>query len=381
MATSEQRTIAEPHEHQNGVAKIYTASQWQLMWRKFRKHRLAMAGGVVVCLLYAIALLAPFLSPYDPNAFSATHNYAPPHKVRFYHPDDGFGLRPFVLGLTRSVDTETFRRVYAEDPSTKHSVQFFVRGFDYKLFGFIPTNIHLFGVEEEGRIFLLGTDRLGRDLFSKILHGARISMTVGLIGVAISFILGLLIGGISGFYGGAVDNFIQRVIEIIRSFPTIPLWMALSAAFPPEWSPVTVYLMIVVILSFIGWTGLARVARGKFLSLREEDYTTAAKLAGATNLYIIRRHFVPSFASYIIASLTLSIPAMILGETALSFLGIGLRPPIISWGVLLQEAQNINAVASQPWLFTPAIFVVVAVLAFNFLGDGLRDAADPYGGN
>ena len=358
--------------------RVYTASQWRLMWRKFVKHRLAVASGIVILLFYLVAIFASFLSPYDPSVFDPNYNYVPPMRLRFVYPEQGFRLRPFVYGIRKEVDAATWQRVYRLERTQIHPIRFFVHGFEHRLLGFIKTDLHLFGTEE-GKVFLLGTDKLGRDLLSKILYGARISMSIGLVGVFMSFVLGILIGGISGFFGGVVDTVIQRIIEILLSFPTIPLWMALSAAFPPQWSPIMVYFMITVILSLIGWTGLARVVRGKFLSLREEDYTTAAMLAGARQLYIIRRHFVPGFMSYLIASLTLRIPSMILAETSLSFLGIGLRPPIISWGVLLQEAQNINTVAMNPWLFIPGLFVIVAVLAFNFVGDGLRDAADPYG--
>jgi peptide/nickel transport system permease protein len=371
----------EKSQEELAEEKIYTASQWQLMWRKFKKHKLAMGSAVVIISLYLIAIFAPFLSPYDPQEFSSSHNYVPPTSVNFVDQEGDFSFRPFVYGIKREIDPDSWQRVYTEDKSQKYPINFFVRGFEYDFLGIFETDLHLFGTEGDGRVFLLGTDKLGRDLFSKILYGARISMSIGLIGIVISFALGLFFGGISGYYGGVIDTIIQRVIELIKSFPRIPLWMALSASFPPEWSPITVYFMIIVILSLIGWTGLARVVRGKFLSLREEDYTTAARLSGASEFYIITRHFIPSFMSYIIASISLKVPAMILGETSLSFLGIGLRPPIISWGVLLQEAQNVNSIAMHPWLFTPAIMIVITVLAFNFLGDGLRDAADPYGNN
>lgn len=361
-----------------GDAQIYYASQGRLMWRRFRKHKLAMAGGVVVILLYLIAVFAPVLSPYDPQEFDKDFTYVPPTKLHFVDESGTFHLRPFVYGLERSVDPETYRRVYTEDTSRRFPVRFFVRGFEYRLLGVFPADRHLFGVGE-GKIFLFGTDKLGRDVFTKILYGARVSMSIGLVGVTISFFLGLLLGGISGFYGGVVDNAIQRSIEILRSFPSIPLWMTLSAALPPHWSPIAVYFMVTVILSVLGWTGLARVVRGKILALKEESYAEAALLSGASDLYVIRRHLIPGFMSHIIASLTLRIPAMILAETALSFLGIGLRPPVISWGVLLQEAQNVSSIALRPWLFTPAAFIIIAVLSFNFLGDGLRDAADPYG--
>jgi peptide/nickel transport system permease protein len=360
------------------VESVYYASQRELIWKRFKRHKLAVAGGIVVILLYLLALFAPFIGPYDPQEFDKNFTFVPPSRVHFTDQNGRFRLRPFVYKLTRSVDQRTYERIYVEDKSESYPVKFFVRGNRYKLLGIIPSDIHLFGVGS-GKIFLFGTDKLGRCVFTKIVHGAQISMSIGLIGVAISFVLGLFIGGISGFYGGKTDLIIQRIIEIIKSFPAIPLWMTLSAAFPPQWSAITVYFMITVILSVIGWTNLARVVRGRILALKQESYAEAALLSGAGDLYIIRRHMIPGFMSHIIASLTLRIPAMILAETALSFLGIGLRPPVISWGVLLQEAQNVSAVALHPWLFTPAAFVIVAVLAFNFLGDGLRDAADPYG--
>lgn len=361
-----------------GTEGLYTVSPVRLTWRKFRKHRLAVAGAVVIALLYLTALFAPFLSPYDPLGFSTDYPFQPPQRIRVFHPEKGFTpLRPFVLGFTQSRDPESLKKTYVPDPKQAFPVRLFVHGYPYRFLGILPTDIHLFGAEG-GRVMLFGADDLGRDVFSKIVHGTQISLSIGLIGIAFSFVLGILIGGVSGYFGGAVDTVIQRFIEILRSFPTIPLWMALTASLPRDWSPVKVYFMITVILSFIGWTGLARVVRGKFLSLREEDFTKAARLLGAGEFYVIRRHFVPSFASHIIASITLSIPHMILGETALSFLKIGLRPPVVSWGVLLQEAQNVHTIASAPWLLIPGLFIIVTVLSFNFMGDGLRDAADPY---
>jgi len=273
---------------------------------------------------------------------------------------------------------ETLQKIYSEDKIKKYPIHFFAHGEKYKMWNLFPMDIHLFGVKDRGVIFLLGTDRMGRDMFSRILYGARISLSIGLVGVFLSLVIGLALGGISGYLGGVTDTILQRVIEVLRSFPTIPLWMALSAAVPPQWPPLRVYFGITVILSFIGWTGLARVVRGKLLALREEDYAMAAKIAGCKDMRIIGRHLLPGFLSYIIVSMTLSIPGMILGETSLSFLGLGLRPPITSWGVLLKEAQNVRTVALHPWLMIPVIFVIITVLAFNFLGDGLRDAADPY---
>ena len=356
--------------------KIYVASQWKLMWWKFKRHKLAIISGIILILIYLLGIFCEFISPYDPNAYDPRYMYCPPQRIRFFD-ENGFHLRPFVYGYKLEIDPVTLRKKYTIDKTQKFPIYFFVRGDEYKFWGIWKTNIHLFGVKE-GYIFLLGTDKMGRDLFSRVIYGTRISTTIGLVGVFLSLFLGVVIGGISGYYGGSFDNIIQRLIELIRSIPTIPLWMALSAALPPDWSPVKVYFGISIILSFIGWTGIARVVRSKFLSLREEDFVTAAKIAGASEARIIFKHMLPSFLSHIIASLTLSIPGMILGETALSFLGLGIKPPAISWGVLLQEAQNVRSVALSPWLLLPGLFVVITVLAFNFLGDGLRDAADPY---
>ncbi|MGC8718193.1 MAG: ABC transporter permease [bacterium] len=355
--------------------RVYLASQWQLIWWRFRRHKLAIISGVILIIIYLLAIFCEFISPYDPNKYDIRYTYAPPQIIHIFR--DGKLVRPFVYGYKIELDQQTLRRVYRPDPSQIYQVDFFGRGDPYKFWGRWESDIHLIGVKE-GTIFLLGTDRMGRDMFSRILYGARISTSIGLIGVFLSFVLGLIIGGFSGYYGGLFDNFVQRAIEFIRSIPTIPLWMALSAALPPHWPPIRVYFGITIILSLIGWTGLARVVRSRFLSLREEDFVMAARLVGASEWRIIMRHMVPSFMSYIIANITLSIPGMILGETSLSFLGLGLRPPTISWGVLLQEAQNVRTVALSPWLLLPGVFVIITVLAFNFLGDGLRDAADPY---
>lgn len=357
--------------------KYYMASQWQLMWWRFRKHRLAILGSIVLALLYLIVIFAPFLSPYATNTRFAAYQYAPPQRVRFYDPNDGFSLRPFVYGLKGTRDMETFRQTFEEDPSEKHYINFFVRGTEYKLLGLFETDLHLFGTEDHP-IFLFGSDRSGRDLFTRVLYGAQISLTIGLVGVFLSFVLGTILGSISGFYGGVLDTIIQRVIDMLISIPTIPLWMALSAALPRDWPITQMYFAIVVVLSLVGWTGLARVVRGKFLSLREEGFVMAAQYAGASDIWVITKHLLPSFLSYIVVSITLSIPQMILGETALSFLGLGLQAPAVSWGVLLQDAQNIRTVAHHPWLLIPAAWIIVTVLMFNFLGDGLRDAADPY---
>ena len=357
--------------------RYYLASQWQLMWRKFTRHKLAIIGGVVLTIFYVAAIFCEFFAPYDLRERNPDRNYTPPQIPRFVDADGGFHLRPFVYGLTESRDPETWRNIYTLDRSQRFPLQLFVRGDPYRMWGIFRSDLHLFGVQGE-RVFLFGTDNLGRDLFSRTLYGARISLSIGLVGVALSFLLGCILGGISGYFGGAVDTFIQRVIEFLISIPTIPLWLALSAALPVGWPPVRVYFGIVVILSIVGWAGLARVVRGKLISVREEDFVRAAVIAGAGDGAVIRRHLLPAFLSYLIVNVTLSIPGMILGETALSFLGLGLRPPVVSWGVLLFDAQNVRTVAQNPWLLIPALFVIAVVLAFNFVGDGLRDAADPY---
>ena len=362
-------------------AKIMVASQWKLIWWKFRRHKLAMAAGVVVIAIYAIAAFAEFFEVVPPDQYAASYTYAPPQTVHFIDTSSGtpkFGL--YVNGYKSVIDSFSLRRTFTVDPEQKIPFRFFAKGFEYKLLGIIPWDRHLIGPVKEGDpLYLLGADSMGRDVLSRMFAGGRISMSIGLLGVTISLVLGILLGGISGYYGGGVDNVIQRIIEFLRSLPTIPLWMSLAAALPVNWPPLYVYFGITLILSFIGWTGLARVVRGRFLALREEDFVLAARLDGAPQLYLILRHMAPSFLSHIIASITLAIPGMILSETALSFLGLGLRPPVVSWGVLLQDAQNIRAVSTAPWLLIPGLAVVVAVLSLNFLGDGLRDAADPYG--
>lgn len=354
----------------------YQASQWKIMWWKFRRHKVAVWSGVILILFYLCVPFAELIAPYTANERSNEHLYAPPQQLRLFH--EGSFVGPFVYGMTSSIDLETVKWVFEEDRTDVQPLRFFCMGPEYRFWGLIEGRFHLVCPAKGGTLFLLGTDRLGRDVFSGLVYGARLSLTVGLVGVTISIVLGLFFGGLAGFFGGFIDSLIQRVIEILRSLPELPLWMALSAALPVTWSPVWIYLGITVILGLLDWPGLARAVRSKLLALREEEYAKAATLMGARPSRVIRRHLLPGFTSHIIASATLSIPAMILGETALSYLNLGLRRPAVSWGVLLNEAQDISVVVVYPWLMAPVIPIIIVVLAFNFLGDGLRDAADPY---
>ncbi len=357
--------------------KYLNASTRQLVWWRYKKHGLAMVGLIAIVGLYLSSTFCEVLAPYSKDSRHLDAIYAPPSPVRFFDAA-GHPCRPYVRARTLDVDVETQQMRYVEDPETHYPIRFFVRGESYVFWGLWESNLHLFGVDEPGAIHLFGTDRMGRDMFSRCLYGSRISLSIGMLGVFLSLMLGLSLGGISGYRGGWADGIIQRVIEVIRCFPSIPLWMGLSASMPPHWPAMKVYFAITVILSLIGWTDLARMVRGKLIALREEEFVLAARFAGAGHMRIIFRHLLPSFTSHIIVTVTLAIPGMILAETALSFLGIGLRPPITSLGVLLKEAQNVTTIALYPWLLIPVIFVIAIVLAFNFVGDGLRDAVDPY---
>jgi peptide/nickel transport system permease protein len=354
----------------------YTATQFQLMWWKFRRHRTAIIGSVVLSFFVFVMMFTEFLAPYGSQSRDSDYLFGEPQGFRLYDENGDF-IGPFIYGMTTGFDKETMQLVLKEDTSQIHKIRFFAKGEPYKMWGLFKGSLHLF-VAEDSHLHLFGTDSLGRDVFSRALYGTRTSLSIGLIGVFISFTVGLAIGGISGYLGGPIDNFLQRTIEFIRSVPTLPLWMSVAAILPKEWSPLRVYFSVTVILGFLTWTTLARRVRGKLISMREEDFVFAARIAGSSESRIIWRHMLPAFLSYIIVDLTISFPAMILGETTLSFIGLGLREPVVSWGVLLQQAQNIKAIEQHPWLFIPAIFVVISVLAFSLVGDGMRDAADPY---
>ena len=377
MATSTANARRIPVEI-DSFQQVSMTSQRRLVWRRFKQHRLALIASVIIACFYTVVLMPGFFAYSDPESSEAARSYISPQPIHLF---DGRRFSPHVYALEQTRDPATFKLVYAPNPDQKIPVQFFARGFEYKLFGFIHTDRHLLGldgVSAENGLFLLGTDQQGRDMWSRIIYGTQVSLTIGLISVCLSLVLGIILGGLSGYFGGIVDTVIQRLIEILVAIPTIPLWMGLAAALPRDWSILQIYFAMTIIISLLGWTELARVVRGRFLSLRREDFVLAAQVTGCGQTRIIFRHMLPSFLSHIIAATTLALPAMIISETSLSFLGLGLRPPAISWGVLLQQTQNIQSIATTPWLLIPAIPVIVAVLAFNFIGDGLRDAADPY---
>ncbi len=363
-------------------AETAVAGPWKLVWAKFVRNKVAVAAGIIILILYLIGLFAEFLAPQLPDTSRPQFTNAPPQELRLFAtgPNGAWAFSPNVTGYSMTVDQASLRRTYVIDETQVVPVGFFVKGVPYKLWGLFPMDVHLIApLNPRDTMYLLGTDKLGRDLLSRLIYGTRISMSIGLIGVGISLVLGVSLGAISGFYGGAVDMVIQRIIEVISSMPTIPLWLGLAAAIPLTWSPLTVYFLITLIVSLFGWTGLAREVRGRFLALRSEDFVTAARLDGSSERRLIFRHILPSLTSHILAVVTLALPTMIVAETALSFLGIGLKAPVVSWGVLLQDAQNVRTIATAPWLLIwPSAAVVITVLAYNFLGDGLRDAADPY---
>ncbi|MER9235915.1 ABC transporter permease [Mesorhizobium sp. M0622] len=357
-------------------SKVFQASQLRLMWWKFRRHRLAVVSGIFLAALYFGILICEFLAPYDLHTRNMDYIYSPPQRVHLFH--NGQFVGPFVYGRQMRLDMDTLKRNYIERQDDVQRIRFFCKGDSYRFWGLIEGDRHFVCPAENGQLFLAGTDRLGRDVLSRIIYGARISLTIGLVGISFSFLLGIVIGGLAGYHGGIFDLIVQRIIEVLQSIPSIPLWLALAAIMPITWSPILIYFGITVILGLLDWTGLARAVRSKLLALREEDYVLAAQLMGARSSRIIGRHLIPGFMSHLIATATISIPGMILGETALSFLGLGLRAPITSWGILLTEARSVSVIAFYPWLLLPMLPVVLVILAFNFLGDGLRDAADPY---
>ena len=371
-----------------GAEQLAEITPRELTWRRFKRHRLALASGWFLAVLYLLAALCEFVSPYRPETRNVAAINAPPMGVRFFDLEGGFHLRPFVYGYDMRVNPDTWMREYTMNTAKRYPLEFFAKGDGYRLFGLVPLDRHLFvaagadggagAVGEQGYVHLFGTDQLGRDMFSRVFYGARVSLSIGLVGLAMTFVLGIVFGGLAGYIGGWVDRAIQRITAVLLSIPQLPLWMALTAALPPAWSPLRIYFGVTIILSLFGWTILARQVRGRFLALRVEEFVVAARLIGAGRMRVILRHMLPNFLSHTITTATLAVPAMIIGETALSFLGIGLRPPVVSWGVLLQQAQNYQVIVMTPWLMIPGLFVVLAVMAFNLFGDGLRDAADPY---
>jgi peptide/nickel transport system permease protein len=379
MATqTETRPDAEalPLEMEQETTAMLTVGQ--LMWLRFRKNKPAVYGGIFLIIMYLAMIFSGFISPYGVRQTHDKFPGAAPNKVRFIDIQGQFHIQPFVYGYTRKVDPKTFKPTFSEDTKVAYQIKLFTKGAEYDILGIFKSNIHLFGVDEPGRVFLLGTDITGRDLFTRILYGSRVSLTVGLVGVALSLIIGTILGVMAGFYGGLFDMVLQRIVEVLQSFPQVPLWLALASAVPVNWDPIKVYFGITVVLSIVNWGGLARQVRGKVLSLREATYVTAARYTNCSDWRIITRHLLPNTLSHVLVVATLSVPGMILGETALSFLGLGIRPPMVSWGVLMSDMQSLRVFLTQPWLITPAAFVVSVIIAYNFLGDGIRDAADPF---
>ena len=377
MSLADDRMAVQPTD-QHQTEKVDVLSIRQLMWLRFRRNRMAVFGGCFLICMYLVALFAGFLAPYGVRTTHDEYASASPHIPRFFDDAGNFHPRPFVYGLDPSIDPQTFRKIYTPNPEAIYPIRFFARGIPYKFLGLFEMEYHLFTVDEPGKVFLLGTDRQGRDLFSRILFGSQVSLTVGLIGVLLSLVIGTILGVASGYFGGAFDSIVQRGVEVLLAFPQIPLWLALASLVPPTWSSVQVFFGISVVLSLVNWGGLARQVRGMVFALREEDYVVAARYTNCNNWRIITRHLLPNTLSHVLVIATLAIPSMILGETALSFLGLGIRAPMTSWGLLLNEAQHVRVLLQQPWLLTPAIFVVATIISFNFLGDGLRDAADPF---
>jgi peptide/nickel transport system permease protein len=358
--------------------KTAVLSVGQLMWLRFRKNKPAVVGGIFLVIMYLAMLFSGFVSPYGVRQTHQQYPGAAPNKIRFVDINGKFYIQPFVYGYVRKVDPKTFKPTFSEDTSVAYQIKLFVKGAEYDILGIFKSDIHLFGVDEPGKVFLLGTDIVGRDLFTRILYGSRVSLTVGLVGVALSLIFGTILGVTAGFYGGLFDMVLQRIVEVLQSFPQVPLWLALASAVPVNWDPIKVYFGITVVLSIVSWGGLARQVRGKVLSLREAAYVTAASYTNCSNWRIISHHLLPNTLSHVLVVATLSVPGMILGETALSFLGLGIRPPMTSWGVLMSDMQSLRVFLTQPWLITPAAFVISVIIAYNFLGDGIRDAADPF---
>ena len=370
-------TVQKKTEEKLSVGKSYT--QGQLIWRRFRRHRLGVFGGLVISVLAIISVFAPFFAPYDYANPEYRQAFMSPQKIHFVDTDGKFHWRPFVYGLTATVDELTWQRVYVENPEQIYPIRFFIRSWDYELFGLVRSNLHFVGVDHPGTLYLFGTDHLGRDLLSRIIYGGRVSIFIALVGAVISAVIGSFMGGISGYFSGKVDSIIQRLVELLQLFPQLPLMMALSAAIPSDWPPMGVFIGVVVVMTLVQWTYLAREVRGKVLSYRDADFVLAAKTAGAKDMYIIATHIIPNCLSHIIVVLTLTIPNLILAESSLSFLGLGIQPPMVSWGVLLRNASNLQTIGQYPWIMTPGVVILGTILALNFLGDGLRDAVDPYG--